>query len=160
MKLRKKSLISICIIALTIVLSVICFYLTKTNNLKMVAVKDNETRRSMTYNEVNDDSANIDNCEYVKFNSFFIKDLDGDGYAEKKRVSNQSTCSGFDHQHGCWPCCQCLCLYLSPKKIGDLFSGLLFLHIFSHFHQKIALKIFICILYPTYFLCILKELNR
>ena len=92
MKLRKKSLISICIIALTIVLSVICFYLTKTNNLKMVAVKDNETRRSMTYNEVNDDSANIDNCEYVKFNSFFIKDLDGDGYAEKY----DGTCNYID----------------------------------------------------------------
>ena len=59
---------------------------------KTVSVKDNETRRAMTYNEITDADADIDNCEYVKFSSFFIRDLDGDGYAERYN----GTCNHLD----------------------------------------------------------------
>lgn len=83
MKERSVIKISLLAIILAIVLSIIGFNLIKIKSAKMIAVNDNETRRAMTYNEVTDENSNIDNCEYVKFNSFFIRDLDGDGYAEK-----------------------------------------------------------------------------
>lgn len=70
MKKRRKILISLFAIVLAIVLSIVGFNLIKTKNAKIIAVNDNETRRAMTYNEVTDDNGNIDNCEYVKFNSF------------------------------------------------------------------------------------------
>ena len=42
-----------------------------------------QANNGLAYNEVTDANADIANCEYVKFNSFFIKDTDGDGYAER-----------------------------------------------------------------------------
>ena len=92
--MKKKSVIKISLVAiiLAIVLSIIGFNLIKIKSAKMIAVNDNETRRAMTYNEVTDENSNIDNCEYVKFNSFFIRDLDGDGYAEKY----DGTCNYID----------------------------------------------------------------
>lgn len=92
MKRKSKILISLFAIILVIALSIIGFNIIKIKNQKMVAVNDNEKRRAMTYTEVTDDNANIDNCEYVKFNSFFIRDLDGDGYAEKY----DGTCNYID----------------------------------------------------------------
>ena len=73
MKKRSKILISLFAIIVIVILSIVGFNLIKIKKSKMIAVNDNETRRAMTYNEVTDENSNIDNCEYVKFNSFFIR---------------------------------------------------------------------------------------
>ena len=51
-----------------------------------------EIARASSYNEVTDEDSNVSNCSYVKFNSFFTRDLDGDGYAEKY----DGTCNYLD----------------------------------------------------------------
>lgn len=50
------------------------------------------------YNEITDEDADIDNCEYVKFSSFFTKDLNGDGYAEKY----DGACNALDKKQTLW----------------------------------------------------------
>ena len=55
------------------------FYMTKPGRIAL----DNELMRVRAYDEITDEDADIANCEYVKFSSFFIRDTDGDGYAER-----------------------------------------------------------------------------
>ena len=50
----------------------------------------------MTYKRFTDEDSKIDNCDYVQFNAFFTRDLDGDGYAEKiagtcKKIGEKDT---------------------------------------------------------------------
>ena len=85
MRKRKKSInkrkLIILIFAVLVVASIITFILKHKNSTK--TVYSSEFARASSYNEITDNDYNIDNCEYVKFSSFFIRDLDGDGYAEK-----------------------------------------------------------------------------
>lgn len=68
---------------LTIILLIAVYILCAKNTNKKVANLDSETLKSMTYTEITDDDAKIDNCEFVEFSSFFTRDLNGDGKAEK-----------------------------------------------------------------------------
>lgn len=81
MKKRKILLANMLIIA--IVFSVLVIWINKNKILQISNSNSPEFLRALTYNQITDTDGNIENCEYVKFNSFFIKDLDGDGYAEK-----------------------------------------------------------------------------
>ena len=85
MESKKKKILKITSAVLIIAILVAVAIMSKftSNKTSKVATEDNETRRAMTYNQITDADTDIDNCEYVKFSSFFIRDLDGDGYAEK-----------------------------------------------------------------------------
>lgn len=91
-KRRKQGLIILSVILVLVMALALILNVISSKKTNRVAVHDSELRRAMTYNEITDDDANIDNCEYVKFNSFFTRDLDGDGYAEKYN----GTCNYID----------------------------------------------------------------
>ncbi|MBR3720293.1 MAG: hypothetical protein IKN09_00925, partial [Clostridia bacterium] len=55
----------------------------KTNQTKDIASLTPEERRAMTYNLVTDEDGKIEGNDYVRFNAYFLRDLDNDGYAEK-----------------------------------------------------------------------------
>ena len=42
-----------------------------------------EERQAMEYEQMTDEDSKIDGTDYVRFNAFFLRDLDNDGYAEK-----------------------------------------------------------------------------
>ena len=44
---------------------------------------DPELARAMTYDQFEDGNENIEGTDNVKFSAFYLRDLDGDGYAEK-----------------------------------------------------------------------------
>ena len=44
---------------------------------------DPELARAMTYDQFEDGDENIEGTDNVKFSAFYLRDLDGDGYAEK-----------------------------------------------------------------------------
>ena len=50
-----------------------------TKNLNL----DPELARAMTYDQFEDGDENIEGTDNVKFSAFYLRDLDGDGYAEK-----------------------------------------------------------------------------
>ena len=55
-----------------------------------------ELARAMTYDQFVDGDEDIDGTDYVKFGAFFLRDVDGDGYAEKikgtcKQVGKEDT---------------------------------------------------------------------
>ena len=50
---------------------------------KKIKVLDPELARAMTYEEFQEGDENIEGTDNVKFSAFFLRDLDGDGYAEK-----------------------------------------------------------------------------
>ena len=59
-------------------------------------VFDPELARAMTYEQFQDGDENIEGTDNVKFSAFFLRDLDGDGYAEKikgtcKEIGKQDT---------------------------------------------------------------------
>ncbi len=89
--MKKKVLVSIIAISL-IVAVVLGVFLLNRNTNNMSYDISSEIKRASSYNEITDDDYEVDNCEYVKFNAFFIRDLDGDGYAEKY----DGTCNYID----------------------------------------------------------------
>ena len=84
-------------LVIAIILSVLAIF-TKTEGPKRISKKvnlDPELARAMTYEQFEDGSdvvyeAGSDNVvDNVKFSSFFLRDLDGDGYAEKVKRNVQ-----------------------------------------------------------------------
>lgn len=55
----------------------------KPKQLNNFAALTPEDKRAMNYSVVTDESSAVEETEFVKFNAFFLKDLDNDGYAEK-----------------------------------------------------------------------------
>ena len=81
--MRKRKILLANMLIIAIVFSVLVIWINKNKKLQISNSSSPEFLRALTYNQITDTDGNIENCEYVKFNSFFIKDLDGDGYAEK-----------------------------------------------------------------------------
>ena len=81
--MRKRKILLANMLIIAIVFSVLVIWINKNKILQISNSNSPEFLRALTYNQITDTDGNIENCEYVKFNSFFIKDLDGDGYAEK-----------------------------------------------------------------------------
>ena len=80
---KKKVVISIGIIILSIVLMIAALIISKTNRFnKGEIIDDPELARAMTYGELTEEDENT-NSEYVKFSAFFLRDLNKDGYAQK-----------------------------------------------------------------------------
>lgn len=81
--MRKRKILLANMLIIAIVFSVLVIWINKNKILQISNSNSPEFLRALTYNQITDTDGNIENCEYVKFNSFFIKDLNGDGYAEK-----------------------------------------------------------------------------
>ena len=76
--------INLWLVAVAIIASVIgVFFLSKVkiNNSKLNLSPENQ--RAMTYEQYQDGDEAVDGTDNVKFNAFFLRDLNGDGYAEK-----------------------------------------------------------------------------
>lgn len=79
-----KKIICTSAIAIFIVL-LSSFLIYKVINQKETFEVSPEIARAREYTEVEDGDENIEGTEYVKFDTFFLKDLDGDGYADEIR---------------------------------------------------------------------------
>ena len=79
----KRKYVNACLIAIISVLITLIFMFTYKKVIKTTNnVTNPEILRSMTYAQVTDKDSKVDNCEYVKFNAFFTRDLNNDGNAE------------------------------------------------------------------------------
>ena len=81
MKKKKKLILGI-----VIVLSIVLFTTIGYNVLNFQKKDtDPETLKSRTYAQVENGDEAIDGTNYVKFDAYYLRDLNGDGYAEKLR---------------------------------------------------------------------------
>lgn len=81
-KLNKKKIIIgliILIVAIALISSILLIKYKKRN------VYTGELARSMSYDQVKEGEEKVDGTDSITFDAFFLRDLDGDGYAEKLR---------------------------------------------------------------------------
>ena len=87
---------TIFILAIAAIIAIVLLN-TKNNKLnKENQVYDPELARAMTYDQFEPGDDDIEGTDNVKFSAFFLRDLDGDGYAEKikgtcKEIGKQDT---------------------------------------------------------------------
>lgn len=58
-------------------------FFAKNSSKKVSKITNPEMMMELSYNQLDENSAKIDNCDYVQFSAYFLRDLDNDGYAEK-----------------------------------------------------------------------------
>ena len=80
---KKKLRLFIILFAIIALITTAVFIILKKNNQTQLSNYDNELLRTMSYEQFVDGDEAVDNTDNVKFSSFFLRDLDGDGYAEK-----------------------------------------------------------------------------
>ena len=81
MKKKKKVILGIVITLAIILLSVVGY-----NSFNFGKKEENpETLKAYTYVQVEEGDEAIDGTDYVKFDAYYLRDLNGDGYAEKLR---------------------------------------------------------------------------
>ena len=84
-KFAKAVIIGILLYVVILIVLAVLFLLPRreiknsTRNLNL----DPELARAMTYDQFEDGDENIEGTDNVKFSAFYLRDLDGDGYAEK-----------------------------------------------------------------------------
>lgn len=81
-KAKVFTLIALIVLFITAVMANIAIN-NKSNQTKSIATLTPEERRSMSYGLVTDENAKIEGNDFVRFNAYFLADLDNDGYAEK-----------------------------------------------------------------------------
>ena len=81
-KAKVFTLIALIVLFITAVMANIAIN-NKTNQTKSMATLTPEDRRSMSYGLVTDKDSKIEGNDFVRFNAYFLADLDNDGYAEK-----------------------------------------------------------------------------
>lgn len=84
----------IILFAIILLITTILFFVLKKNTKTHLSSYDNELLRTMSYDQFVDGDENIEATDNVKFSSFFLRDLDGDGYAEKIK----GTCKEIGYQ--------------------------------------------------------------
>ncbi len=96
-KTKKVKLLSIAVILLLLI-AVAGIFIFKEENFTKSKPKVNsaELARAMTYNQVQEGENAVEGTDNVKFDAFFLRDLDGDGYAESlrgtcKEIGDQDT---------------------------------------------------------------------
>ena len=82
--MRKVTLLMGILAAITAVVTLLSLFITSKNE-KTAYMADPEIQRSMEYEQVKEGDEKIDNTDYVQFDAFFLRDLDGEGYAEQVR---------------------------------------------------------------------------
>ena len=95
---NKKLLIGSAVALFAIVVAVVAMLIADKGEKikKSGVVAGSELARAMTYDQFEDGDEDIDGTDYVKFGAFFLRDVDGDGYAEKikgtcKQVGKEDT---------------------------------------------------------------------
>ena len=76
-----KKLFAMCAILFLIILSLIGFISFKKSNV--IKEFNPELVRAMNYEKFLDGDDSVDGTDNIKFSAFFLRDLDGDGYADK-----------------------------------------------------------------------------
>ena len=84
-KQTKKITLSISILAVVTAIITIIALLVNTQTQKTKLLADPEIQKSMEYEQVQEGDEKVPNTDYVQFDAFFLRDLDGDGYAEQVR---------------------------------------------------------------------------
>lgn len=84
-KQAKQATFTVGILAVATVIITVVTLLVNTQIQKTKLAIDPEIQKSMEYEQVKPGDENVSNTEYVKFDAFFLRDLDGNGYAEKVR---------------------------------------------------------------------------
>lgn len=77
---KEKVIIAVVVAILVLILGIFATVRT----MEQTKAMDPELRRAMTYKQVETGEENT-NSEFVQFDAFFLRDLNGDGYAEKVR---------------------------------------------------------------------------
>lgn len=72
-------------IAIIIAMITIVSIFLETQKKQIAYQKDPEIRRMLNYDQVQKGDEAVSNTPYVQFDAFFLRDLDGDGYAEQVR---------------------------------------------------------------------------
>ena len=82
---KKKFLIGLAALVVALVAIIVAVLMAggKEKVRKDSKVLDPELARAMTYDQFEDGDENVDGTDNVKFSAFFLRDVDGDGYAEK-----------------------------------------------------------------------------
>ena len=93
---KKKLRLFIILFAIIALITTAVFIILKKSNQTQLSSYDNELLRTMSYEQFVDGDEAVDNTDNVKFSSFFLRDLDGDGYAEKikgtcKQIGTEDT---------------------------------------------------------------------
>ena len=83
-KLSRKKKVMIITALLAIVLIIAGIVIFKKSKVEM-SVASSELAKAMTYVEVKEGEEAVEGTDNVKFDAFFLRDLDGDGYAESIR---------------------------------------------------------------------------
>ena len=91
---KSKTKLIIVLLAIITLISTIVFVVLKKQTKTQSSSYDNELLRTMSYAQFVDGDENIDATDNVKFSSFFLRDIDGDGYAEKIK----GTCKEIGYQ--------------------------------------------------------------
>ena len=86
-KLKNKKAVIAFTSSFVIILGIILTFVVINMNANKIKTTDSEILRSMEYEEVKKNDDKVDGTNFVKFDAFFTRDLDGDGYAEKLRGS-------------------------------------------------------------------------
>ena len=95
----KKEIISIAIFAVAIIATIIAIVVNQSNeqsSRRKKVIADGELARAMTYDQFVDGDEAVDGTDNVKFSAFFLRDINGDGYAEKikgtcKQIGKEDT---------------------------------------------------------------------
>lgn len=70
------------VIVITLIAIIMCIVKLVQEPEKRNSIETSEIARSMTYDKVNTGEEAVNGTDNVKFDAFFLRDLDGDGYAE------------------------------------------------------------------------------
>lgn len=85
-EITKKKIATIAIFAVTIIATIIAIVVNQSNeqsSKRKKIIADGELARAMTYDQFVDGDEAVNGTDNVKFSAFFLRDVNGDGYAEK-----------------------------------------------------------------------------
>ena len=86
---KRGILIASGIIAIIVLISALATTFYKDKQRRISIANDPEVQRSQEYDQVQPGDENVENTPYVQFDAYFLRDLNGDGYAEKIRGSSR-----------------------------------------------------------------------
>ena len=75
---------------------VLLFTLILNIGIHQKTIISSEMKKLQTYNQISDEDYNIDNCDFVKFNAYFARDINNDKIAEKLDGTCNKITNGSD----------------------------------------------------------------
>ena len=85
----KHKKITLIIAIVLVIVGVVSTLIYKNVEYARMLANNPELAKAMTYEEVKDGDENIEGTDNVKFDAFFLRDLNGDGYAESIRGTSK-----------------------------------------------------------------------